>query len=172
MSYSYILHNSCNKRINARWLFLNVGSSVAWNIENSRENRIYATFKFPLNQPYTRFSTGWISIWSKTPLLAVTEDTREALGSNMITVLVLFDFSKAFDTIPHKKLLKKLLTLCKCSDRSLRWFFTYLHGRVRTVFDEGGSVSAWLKTLAGVPQRSVLALLFLIYINDLPIVLR
>ena len=75
-------------------------------------------------------------------LLAVTEDAREALGSEMITLLVLFDFSKAFVTIPHKKLLNKLRTLCRYSDRSLRWFFTYLYGRVQAVVDDGGFVSA------------------------------
>ena len=54
----------------------------------------------------------------QTTLLTLTEDAIEALGSIMITILVIFDFSIAFDTIPHKKLLKNLRTLCKCSDRS------------------------------------------------------
>ena len=86
----------------------------------------------------------------------------------MITILVLFDFSKAFDTIPHKKLLKKLHTLCECSDRSLRWLFTNLHEKVQAVIEDGGSISAWLKTLAGILQGIVLRpLTFLTYINDL-----
>ena len=69
--------------------------------------------------------------------------------------------------------MKKLRLLCKFSDHFLRWFFTYLHGRVQTVVDEDGSVSAWLRTLSGVPQGSVLRpSLFLIYTNNLPTVLR
>ena len=40
----------------------------------------------------------------RTELLAVSEDSREALSSDMITLLVLFDISEAFDTIPYKKI--------------------------------------------------------------------
>ena len=80
----------------------------------------------------------------QTALLAVTEDAREALGSNMTTILVLFDFNKAFDMITHKKLLKKLHTLCKCFDHSLRWFFIHLHKKVQAVVNDGAWFSIGL----------------------------
>ena len=95
----------------------------------------------------------------QTVLLAINEGGRGAFGKDMMTVLVLFDFSKTFDSIPHKKLLTKLIK-CKCSDRPLKWFLTYLYGRVPAVADEGGSVSAWLKTLDGVRQGSVLGFVY------------
>ena len=41
-------------------------------------------------------------------LVAVTEDIRFVIEESEVTVLILFDFSKAFDSISHWQLLQKL----------------------------------------------------------------
>ena len=78
------------------------------------------------------------------------------------------DLSKAFDSLDHQILINKLKK-CGFQNAELNWFRNYLTNRLQYITYNNKS-SSYKKITTGVPQGSILGpLLFLIYVNDLPL---
>ena len=100
-------------------------------------------------------------------LLSLTESIKHSTINGKFGCGIFLDLQKAFDTVSHDILIKKLEHY-GIRGNVLNWFRSYLRGRSQYVSVNGHS-SDLLPISCGVPQGSVLGpLLFLIYVNDPP----
>ena len=106
-----------------------------------------------------------------TSLLKCTDNWYSGLDTGQMTGLIFIDLKKAFDTVDHEILCKKLY-LYGVQNRELAWFKSYLSNR-KQFAGVNGADSKIEEIDIGVPQGSCLGpLLFLVYINDLPIAIK
>ena len=106
----------------------------------------------------------------ETALLKIYDDILTVIDSRTNAILVLLDFSSAFDTINQELLLKKLKNDYGIEKTALKWFDSYLNNRhfmvkIKDTHSNGRNVRY------GVPQGSILGpILFLLYVKEMEVI--
>ena len=101
-----------------------------------------------------------------TNLVEFNNVTTKWLDEGKAYDVLYLDFAKAFDKVPHKRLLLKLEAM-GVKDELLKWIGDWLKGRRQRVKVES-TLSEWIEVLSSVVQGSVLGgTLFDIFINDI-----
>ena len=111
---------------------------------------------------------GFIQIKScVTNLPSYSDFITKTFDNKTQTHSIYTDFRRAFDVVPHQLLLHKLNKQFGIEGNMLKWFKSYLSGRMQRVVINGVH-SNWYSASSGVPQGSIIRpTIFLTYINDI-----
>ena len=145
---------------------ISVISTIAKVMEKIAHNQLYLYLQNEniLSPSQHGFRQGHSTV---TALLEITDRLYHNIDIGELNGVIFLDLRKAFDTIDHRIMLKKL----RCygiAGTAHNWFSSYLSNRSQYC-QVDGNLSQPSSVLGGIPQGSILGpLLFLLYINDLP----
>ena len=99
-------------------------------------------------------------------LIITTEELQRSIDQKKQVDVIILDFSKAFDTMAHNKLISKLQNY-GIQGKTNKWINKWVKFRNQKVVLDG-EMSDPVPVTSGVPQGTVLGpLMFLLYINDI-----